>query len=78
MQECSPDQLQNAQKIAETLEDRYALHQHIPLVIKHKISFLWEMVNMVMSIPDHEIEKSRGAYYMHLVNKYGNSPDTWN
>ena len=65
-------------RITTTLKDYYSMPTHYQYVRKYKFSFLWEMVELAMSVPNHKVTKSRGAIYVSNVKRYGNSPDTWN
>jgi hypothetical protein len=64
-----------AREIARTLDDMDSLPMHLILVRRHTETFLREKLNFVMSKPDSQIDKSRAAYYIFLVNhsKYGNA-----
>jgi hypothetical protein len=58
-----------AREIAETLNDFDSLSYHLQTVHKFTEEFLRKKLAKVMSIPEHEIRKSRAALYVHLINK---------
>lgn len=74
--EYTPEELKLAREIAQTLNDTDSLPMHLILVRKHTETFLREKLNKVMSIPESEIRKTRGALYIFLINNSNRHGDT--
>lgn len=61
-----------ATRIAETLKDRDSLPLYLGFVRKYKAEHLQRILDRVMSIPDTQIKKTRGALFTYIVNnQYG-------
>lgn len=61
-----------ANEIAEALKDRESLPLYLGFVRKYKEEHLRRILKRVMSIPDRQIKKTRGALFTFIVNnQYG-------
>jgi hypothetical protein len=61
-----------AYEIASALKDLDALQYHELLVEKYSEDFLREMMTKVLTVPEKDIRKSRGALYTSLVKRNAN------
>jgi len=61
-----------ANEIAETLNDRDALPFYLGLTKKYQEDFLRKIMAKVMSIPEANIRKTRGALFTYLVSQAHN------
>lgn len=69
-----PHEMRLANEIAETLQDREALPLFLGYTRKYKEEHLRKILAKVMSIPDTQIRKSRGALFTYLMsNSHANS-----
>jgi len=69
--EYTPKEYKLAVKIADTLNDNDSLAIHINFVQKYSEAFLLKTLEKVMSIPERNIRKSRGALFTSLVTRNG-------
>ena len=60
-----------AYEIADVLNDRKCIKQHIEFVHKYSEEYLREQLEYVLRKADHEIDTSRAAYYVYMVKKNG-------
>ena len=65
-----------AYEIADALNDRKSIDQHIGYAHRFSEEFLREQLEYVLSKPAGEIEKSRAAYFVYLVKRGGYK--SWN
>jgi len=63
----TPEQVQLATEIADTLNDRKSLRWHLQNTRKYSEAFLRETLAEVMAMDESEIISSRAAYFNHLV-----------
>jgi hypothetical protein len=62
-----------ANEIADCLNDRESLPLYLGFARKYKDEHLRKILKRVMSIPDEQIKKTRGALFTFIVNnQYGN------
>ena len=66
----TPEQKHFAQKIATLLNDQTALPLYETFVRQHPQEALEELIEKVLSIPDHKIRRTRGALFTFLVKQY--------
>ncbi len=77
MNEFESHELTLANEIADTLNDRESLPLYLSFVRKYKDEHLRKILKRVMSIPDEQIKKTRGALFTFIVNnQYGNDERT--
>jgi hypothetical protein len=61
-----------AREIADALNDSDSLAVHIGFVKKYSEAHLRKVLQKVLSIPEDQIRKTRGALFTYLVNQqYG-------
>ena len=60
-----------AREIADALDDNDSLPVHIGFVEKYSETFLRKTLQKVLSIPENQIRKTRGALFTYLVSKNG-------
>jgi hypothetical protein len=60
-----------AREIAYALNDGDALALHITYAQKYSEAFLRKTLQKVLSIPENQIRKTRGALFTYLVNQNG-------
>jgi len=72
----TPQEIQLANEIADTLNDRDSLQYHLQNARKLKEEFQRRILMKVMSLPESKIRKSRAALYTFLISQgsnHGNS-----
>ena len=62
-----------AREIADALDDNDSLTVHIGFVEKYSEAFLRKTLQRVLSIPEAQIRKTRGALFTYLVTQNGRS-----
>lgn len=67
----APEELKLANEIASTLDDWDAVPLFRMYARKYKEPFLRKKLEKVMSIPEKDIRKTRGALFTFLVNQAG-------
>jgi len=60
-----------AREIADALNDTDSMPVHIGFVEKYSEGFLRKTLQKVLSIPENQIRKTRGALFTFLVNQHG-------
>lgn len=60
-----------AHKLANTLEDTESLNAYLQYADKYSEDYLQKVLDKAMSIPHHQIRKSRGALFTYLINSHG-------
>jgi len=60
-----------AREIADALDDNESLTMHIAFSEKYSEGFLRKTLQRVLSIPEAQIRKTRGALYTFLVTQNG-------
>ena len=65
-----------AREIAEALNDNDSLPVHIGFVEKYSETFLRKTLQKVLSIPQDQIRKTRGALFTYLVKQNGYKSST--
>ena len=65
-----------AREIANALEDNDSLVMHIAFAQKYSESFLRKTLQKVLSIPEDQIRKTRGALFTYLVQQNGGKSST--
>lgn len=60
-----------AREIADALNDNDSLTVHIDFVQKYSEAFLRKTLQRVLSIPEAQIRKTRGALFTYLVTQNG-------
>ena len=60
-----------AREIADALGDMDSLQAHLGFVQKYSESFLRKTLQKVLSIPEDDIRKTRGALFTYLVQQNG-------
>ena len=73
MDNYEPHEIKLANEIAETLKDHDALPLYLKYVRKYQEPFLRKKLAKVMSIPESQIRRSRGALFTFLITQ-GNGP----
>lgn len=64
-----------AQELADTLGDRDSLPFYRDQVFKYSEGFLRSKLKKVMSIPQDQIRKTRGALFTYLIQQHEHKPD---
>jgi len=72
MKNYEPHEKRLANEIAETLHDRDAIPFYLSLTKKYQEDFLRKILAKVMSIPEVDIRKTRGALFTYLVSQAHN------
>jgi hypothetical protein len=67
-----------AQELADTLSDQESLPFYRDLVLKYSETFLREKLKKVMSIPQDQIRKTRGALFTYLISQHEHRHDSRN
>ena len=67
----SPDERAFAQYVATKLNDLDSLDYHLQNARQFTESFQREILEQVLSVPEHKIKKSRAALYTYLISKHG-------
>jgi len=65
----TPQEIQLANEIADTLNDRDSLQYHLQNARKLKEEFQRRILMKVMSLPENKIRKSRAALYTFLISQ---------
>lgn len=60
-----------AREIADCLNDLESIQVHIGFAEKYSESFLRKTLQKVLSIPEGQIRKTRGALFTYLVSQHG-------
>ncbi len=60
-----------AREIADVLNDSESLPVHIGFVERYSEKFLRKTLQKVLSIPEDQIRKTRGALFTYLVKQHG-------
>jgi len=60
-----------AREIADALGDMDSYSAHLGFVQKYSEAFLRKTLQKVLSIPEDQIRKTRGALFTYLVNQNG-------
>ncbi len=66
-----------AREIAEALNDNEALTVYVTYAYKYKEEFLRRILQRVLSIPDEQIRKTRGALFTYLMKQHGGQGGSW-
>jgi hypothetical protein len=69
MKSYDTNQKRLANELAETLNDRDALPFYLTLTTKYQEDFLRKILAKVMSIPEANIRRTRGALFTFLVTQ---------
>jgi len=67
----TPKEEKLAREIAAALDDTDSLTVHIGFAEKYTEGFLRKTLQKVLSIPENQIRKTRGALYTFLVTQNG-------
>jgi hypothetical protein len=65
-----------ALEIAHALDDMDSLQSHRKMVITYSEKYLRSKLTKVLSIPNYQIRKSRGALYTSLVQGFKRNSDS--
>ena len=65
-----PGETRLANEIADQLDDRGSLHLFLNFSRKYREDHLRKILEKVMSIPDRQIKKTRGALFTFLVHQH--------
>ena len=65
-----------AEELADTLSDQESLPFYRDLVERYSESFLRTKLKKVMSIPEKQIRKTRGALFTYLIMQHERKYDT--
>lgn len=65
-----PEEIRLANEIADQLDDRGSLHLFLNFSRKYREDHLRKILEKVMSIPDRQIKKTRGALFTYLVAQH--------
>ncbi len=60
-----------AREIADALDDHDSMTVHLSFVEKYTESFLRRTLQRVLSVPENQIRKTRGALFTYLVTRNG-------
>lgn len=72
MNQYDDNEISLANEIADTLKDRDSLPLYLGFVRKYKEEHLRRILKRVMSIPEEQIKKTRGALFTYILNnQYG-------
>ncbi len=66
-----------AREIADALNDMDALTVHTNYAYKYKEEFLRRILQRVLSIPEEQIRKTRGALFTYLIKQHGGNGGSW-
>ncbi len=72
----SNQEIKLANEIAAALDDRESIQMHLQYTARYQESFLRRILTKVMSIPEQNIRRTRGALYTFLVNQHGGNNKT--
>ena len=72
----TPQEIQLANEIADTLNDRDSLQYHLGNARKLKEEFQRRILMKVMSLPENKIRKSRAALYTFLISQSSSHGDS--
>lgn len=64
-----PQEIRLANEIADELNDRGSLHLFLNFSRKYREDYLRKILEKVMSIPERQIKKTRGALFTYLVHQ---------
>ena len=67
-----------AEELADTLSDQDSLPFYRDMVLKYSETFLREKLKKVMSIPQDQIRKTRGALFTYLIHQHEHRYDSRN
>jgi hypothetical protein len=67
-----------AEELADTLSDQESLPFYRDLVLKYSETFLRTKLKKVMSIPQDQIRKTRGALFTYLISQHEHRHDSRN
>ena len=67
-----------AREIADALNDNDALTVYTNFAYKYKEEFLRRILQRVLSIPQEQIRKTRGALFTYLIKQHGGQGGSWN
>ncbi len=70
MKQYEPRVIALANELADTLDDKVSLHAYLSYADKYKEEYLMEILEKVMSIPQEDIRKTRGALYTYLIHHH--------
>jgi len=65
-----PHEIRLANEISDQLNDRGSLHLFLNFSRKYREDHLRKILEKVMSIPDRQIKKTRGALFTYLVAQH--------
>jgi hypothetical protein len=65
-----PQETRLANEIADQLNDHGSLHLFLNFSRKYREDYLRKILEKVMSIPDRQIKKTRGALFTFLVHQH--------
>ena len=65
-----PQEIRLANDIADQLNDRQSLQLFLNFSRKYREDHLRKILEKVMSIPDRQIKKTRGALFTYLVHQH--------
>jgi hypothetical protein len=67
-----------AREIADALNDMEALTVYESFTEKYKEEFLRRILQRVLSVPQDQIRKTRGALFTYLIKQHGGQGGSWN
>jgi len=67
-----------AREIADALGDMEALTVYEGFAYKYQEAFLRRILQRVLSIPQEQIRKTRGALFTYLIKQHGGQSGSWN
>ena len=67
-----------AREIADALNDMEAISIYEGFALKYKEEFLRRILQRVLSIPQDQIRKTRGALFTYLIKQNGGQNGSWN
>jgi hypothetical protein len=65
-----PQEIRLANDIADQLDDRASVQLFLQFTRKYREDHLRKILDKVMSIPDGQIKKTRGALFTYLVHQH--------
>jgi len=66
-----------AREIADALDNLEALTVYTTYCYKYKEEFLRRILQRVLSIPEEQIRKTRGALFTYLIKQHGGQSGSW-
>lgn len=66
-----------ARELADALDDHEAITVYLDFAHTYQEAFLRKILQRVLSVPEAQIRKTRGALFTYLVKRHGSQSGTW-